>query len=72
MEIDSLTNTQAFLEDFLAKGGTEEEAKSVISHLTELAVLMYRKGDIKTIQHPDKMELACQLKKGSRRITLNE
>lgn len=71
MEIKSLTNTEAFLAEFLANGGSEEDAMNVISHLTELAVLMYRKGEIKTIQHPDKMELACQLKKGSRRITLS-
>jgi len=71
MDIEMLEKTKQFIEDYIEKGGSEEQAKVVLSHLTELAVMMYRKGDIKTIQHPQKMELVCQLKKGSRRISLS-
>lgn len=70
MEINPLENTQAFIEEYLDKGGNEQEAIAILNKLLDLAVLMYRKGDIKTIQQPDKMELVCQVKKGSRRITL--
>ena len=70
MEINPLENTQAFIKEYLEKGGNEQEATAILNKLLDLAVLMYRKGDIKTIQQPDKMELVCQVKKGSRRITL--
>jgi len=72
MDINPLENTQLFMEEYIEQGGSKEEGTVILNHLMELAVVMYRKGDIKTIQQPGKMELVCQLKKGSRRILLNE
>jgi hypothetical protein len=71
MDINPLENTQQFIQEYVENGGSESEAHHILSHLMELAVVMYRKGDIKTIQQPQKMELVCQLKKGSRRISLS-
>lgn len=65
-----LDHTQAFIDDYLEKGGSQAEAEQVLQNLLELAVIMYRKGDIKHVQKTEKAELVCQLKKGSRRITL--
>ncbi len=65
-----LPDTHQFIQEFIAKGGSEQEAEEVLSHLLELAVTMYRKGDIKHVQQTHKAELVCQLKKGSRRLTL--
>ena len=62
--------TQQGIVEYEAKGGTPEQAQAVLESLLELSVKMFRKGDIKTIQQADKMELVCQLKKGSRRLTL--
>lgn len=62
--------TQAFVDDYVAKGGTEGQAQQILESLLELSVQMFRKGDIRTVQQADKMELVCQLKKGSRRIKL--
>lgn len=70
--IKPLNNTVDFVQEYVNNGGTEEQAQSVLSHLLELAVGMYQKGDIKTIEQPNKMELVCQLKKGSRRLILTD
>lgn len=70
--IKPLKNTADFVQEYVNNGGTEEQARSVLSHLLELAVGMYQKGDIKTIKQPNKMELVCQLKKGSRRLILTD
>ncbi len=70
MAIDVLKNAELFIQQYIEKGGDAEQANTVLSNLLELAVVMYQKGDIKTIQQPQKMELVCQLKKGSRRHTL--
>ncbi|MAA70839.1 MAG: hypothetical protein CL679_03810 [Bermanella sp.] len=67
-----LDHTQAFIDEYLEKGGSTEEAEQVLQYLLELAVVMYRKGDIKHVQQAQKAELVCQLKKGSRRVTLTE
>ena len=67
-----LPNTAEFVQNYMDNGGTKDQALSVLSHLLELAVSMYQKGDIKTIKQPNKMELVCQLKKGSRRLMLTE
>ena len=72
MAIDTLDNATEFVQQYIEKGGTEDQAHSVLSNLLELAVVMYQKGDIKTIKQPQKLELVCQLKKGSRRHTLVE
>lgn len=48
----------------------QEDADSILVALLELASIMFEKGDIKAIQHPDKTELVCQLRKGSRRLAL--
>lgn len=72
MAINTLDNAAEFVQQYIEKGGTEEQAHSVLSNLLELAVVMYQKGDIKTIKQPQKLELVCQLKKGSRRHTLME
>lgn len=72
MSINTLDNAAEFVQQYIEKGGTEEQAHSVLSNLLELAVVMYQKGDIKTIKQPQKLELVCQLKKGSRRHTLME
>ena len=72
MTIKPLKNTVDFVQEYVNNGGTEEQAQSVLSHLLELAVSMYQKGDIKTIEQPNKMELVCQLKKGSRRLILTD
>jgi len=66
-----LKETQAFIDEFVENGGSEQEAQEVLSHLLELSVIMYRKGEIKHVQQPNKAELVCQLKKGSRRLALN-
>ena len=65
-----LDETQAFLTELKQPGQTQADQEQVLSHLLELAVIMYRKGDIKTINQGHKMELVCQVKKGSRRLTL--
>lgn len=65
-----LDETQAFLTELEQQGQTQADQEQVLSHLLELAVIMYRKGDIKTINQGHKMELVCQVKKGSRRLTL--
>jgi hypothetical protein len=49
---------------------SQEDADSIMVALLELACIMFEKGDIKAIQHPDKTELVCQLRKGSRRLAL--
>lgn len=67
----NLPETQSFIDDYKAKGGTEAQAQEVLNHLLELAVIMYRKGDIRHIQQTNKSELVCQVKKGSRRLTLD-
>ncbi len=70
MIINVLNNAELFIQQYIEKGGDAEQANTVLSNLLELAVVMYQKGDIKTIQQPQKIELVCQLKKGSRRHTL--
>lgn len=70
MIINKLENTQQFIQQYLEKGGTSEAADEILSHLLELAVVMYQKGDIKTVTQTNKVELVCQLKKGSRRLLL--
>jgi hypothetical protein len=70
MAIDALEHAELFIQEYIKKGGTEQQAHSVLSNLLELAVAMYQKGDIKTVKQPKKLELVCQLKKGSRRHTL--
>jgi hypothetical protein len=70
MTINVLNNAELFIQQYIEKGGDAEQANTVLSNLLELAVVMYQKGDIKTIQQPQKIELVCQLKKGSRRHTL--
>ena len=70
--IKPLNNTVDFVQEYVNNGGTEQQVQSVLSHLLELAVGMYQKGDIKTIEQPNKMELVCQLKKGSRRLILTD
>lgn len=72
MTIKPLKNTVDFVQEYVNNGGTEQQVQSVLSHLLELAVGMYQKGDIKTIEQPNKMELVCQLKKGSRRLILTD
>jgi len=62
--------SQQFINEYLDKGGSEAEAKEVLENLLELAVVMFRKGDIRTVNQGDKMELVCQVKKGSRRLRL--
>ncbi len=77
-QVDNLTSKQipvgveadAFIEDYVAKGGSVEEAQTVLQNLLELAVIMFRKGDIRTVDQGDKLELVCQVKKGSRRLAL--
>lgn len=59
-----------FVEEYLQKGGAESEAHEVLQNLLELSVMMFRKGDIRTINQGEKMELVCQVKKGSRRLKL--
>jgi len=66
-----LPETQSFIQEYIEKGGTEAEAQQVLNHLLELAVVMYRKGDIRHIQQAKQSELVCQVKKGSRRLKLN-
>lgn len=63
-------STNEFVQQYIENGGSSEQAMEVLSHLLELSVVMYQKGDIKTVNHQDKIELVCQLKKGSRRIAL--
>lgn len=70
MTINVLDNAELFIQQYIERGGDAEQANTVLSNLLELAVVMYQKGDIKTIQQPQKIELVCQLKKGSRRHTL--
>lgn len=65
-----LEETQAFIAELEQQGQDDNAQQQVLSHLLELAVVMYRKGDIKTINQGHKMELVCQVKKGSRRLTL--
>lgn len=65
-----LENTQTFIKEYQEKGGSEAEAEQILQNLLELAVIMYRKGDIRYVQQANKAELVCQLKKGSRRLLL--
>lgn len=71
MSLEFLNETQSLLEELKQQGLAEGDAEHILQNLLELAVIMYRKGDIKTIKQPEKMELVCQLKKGSRRLTLS-
>lgn len=61
---------QQFINEYVEKGGSADEAHQVLENLLELAVVMFRKGDIRTVNQGDKMELVCQVKKGSRRLKL--
>lgn len=47
-----------------------EDASSILEALLELAAQMFDKGDIKAINRGERTELVCQLRKGSRRISL--
>ena len=70
MKLDLRSEAELFVDEYQQKGGTETEAKEILENLTELAVIMFRKGDIRTVTQNDKVELVCQLKKGSRRLKL--
>ncbi len=48
----------------------EKDASAILEALLELAAQMFDKGDIKTVNRGDRTELVCQLRKGSRRISL--
>lgn len=71
MSFELLKESQTLVEELKQQGLSEGEADHILKNLLELAVTMYRKGDIKTIKQAHKMELVCQLKKGSRRLTLS-
>jgi len=67
-----LEETQAFIAELQQQGQDDRAQQQVLSHLLELPEVMYRKGDIKTINQVHKWELECKVKKGSRRLTLAE
>lgn len=70
MSVHTGDEAQQFINEYVEKGGSETEAHQVLENLLELAVIMFRKGDIRTVNQGDKMELVCQVKKGSRRLKL--
>jgi len=70
LEITLGEQASAFLEEYQSNGGSPEQAQAVLENLLELSVMMFRKGDIRTVQQGDKLELVCQVKKGSRRLLL--
>ena len=71
MALDYLENTQALMGELAESGNSPEESEYILQNLLELAVIMYRKKEIRTVAHRDKLELVCQLKKGSRRLLLS-
>jgi len=70
LEITLGEQASAFLVEYQNNGGSPEQAQAVLENLLELSVMMFRKGDIRTVQQGDKLELVCQVKKGSRRLLL--